>query len=85
VSTFDDQNPFDVVSQATPMADQLYRHTWLIPPELYTGIATDYVMYVEVSKEFDDNATYNATSLPTASASSWNDYGLPYRGQPSVV
>jgi hypothetical protein len=85
VATYDDQNPFDVVSQATPLGDLPYRYSWLIPPELYTGVAVDYVMYLEVAKEFDPNDAYNESTLPTATASSWTEYGLPYRGQPSVI
>jgi hypothetical protein len=85
VAMFDAENPFDAVSQATPLGDQPYRYSWLIPQELYTGVAVDYVMYLEVAKEFDPNPTYNETSLKTATATSWNEYGLPYRGQPSVI
>jgi len=85
VQDYDADNPFDAVSQATPIGGQAYRYSWLIPPDLYTGVATDYVMYVEVNKEFDQNTAYNETTLPTATASGWNEYGMPYRGQPSVV
>jgi hypothetical protein len=85
VATYDEQNPFDAVSQATPLGGQPYRYSWLIPPELYTSVAVDYTMYVEVNKEFDDNPSYNPNTLPTATASGWNEYGKPYRGQPSVV
>lgn len=85
VLDYDNQNPFDAVSQATPIADVPYRYSWLIPPELYAATPTDYVMYVEVSKEFDDNDFFNADTLPTANSSGWTDYGLSYRGQPSVI
>jgi hypothetical protein len=85
VLQYDDLNPFDAVSQATPVANQPYRYSWLIPQDLYDGTTTDYVMFVEVSKEFDPNETYNPTTMLTAAASGWNEYGQPYRGQPSVV
>jgi hypothetical protein len=85
VLEYDDQNPFDAVSQATPIGGAPYRYSWLIPPELYTSEPKDYVMFVEVSKEFDTNAYFNSDMLLTATAAGWNEYGLPYRGQPSVI
>jgi hypothetical protein len=86
VQLYAELNPFDAVSQATPPADLPFRYTWLIPPELYdAAVQRPYVLFVEVSKEFDDNATYNPTTQPPIAAAGWNDYGLAYRGQPSVV
>ncbi|MEO7329644.1 MAG: hypothetical protein ABI193_13780, partial [Minicystis sp.] len=55
--------------------------TWPIPQLLDAGT---YAVVVEVSKEFDYNATYNDVSYPAPHVS-YGDYGLPYRGQPSVV
>lgn len=81
VATFDMINPFDAVSQATPAAGATTTVTWSIPADFPLG---DYVVWVEVSKEFDYNATYNQTSYPAPDVF-YGDYGLPYRGQPSVV
>jgi uncharacterized protein (TIGR03382 family) len=81
VEQFAEMNPFDAISQATPPGDQPYRFTWQVPPELAAG---NYVLRVEVSKEFDFNATYTSSTYPTTQCV-FTDYGLPYRGQPSVV
>jgi hypothetical protein len=74
-------NPFDSVTQATPLAGAQTEINWPIPPEVATG---DYVVWVEVSKAFDFNATYNATVYPPPNVP-YGDFGEPYRGQPSVV
>jgi hypothetical protein len=42
-------------------------------------------LWMEVSKEFDMNATYNPTTFPSPTGLPWSDYGAAYRGQPSVV
>ena len=77
-------NPFDAVSQATPQAGVPTQITWPIPSTLTSG---DYVMMVEVSKEFDYNGTYNATTYPAPcdTCIPYANYGAPYRGQPSVI
>ncbi len=77
-------NPFDAVSQATPQEGVASQITWPIPALLPPG---DYVMMVEVSKEFDYNGTYNATSYPPPcdTCIPYSNYGAPYRGQPSVI
>jgi hypothetical protein len=75
-------NPFDAVSQPTPPPGQLATISWPVPSELPAG---DYVLHVEVSREFDMNAHYNPTSFPPPSNIPWSEYGEPYRGQPSVV
>jgi hypothetical protein len=75
-------NPFDAVSQATPPGGLPRQISWAIPADLATGA---YVMVVEVGKEFDDNASYNATSYPAPVGIPFGEYGEPYRGQPSVV
>jgi hypothetical protein len=82
VATFDDLNPFDTVSQATPAADLPFTVSWPMPGDLPAG---EYVLLVEVAKEFDHNATYSATARPSPEGIPWAQYGLPYRGQPSVV
>ena len=77
-------NPFDAVSQATPQAGVPTQITWPIPSTLTSG---DYVMMVEVSKEFDYNGTYNATTYPAPcdTCIPYANYGAPYRGQPYFV
>src|SRR5207247_2338779 len=75
-------NPFDAISQATPLGGMPTQITWPIPQDLATG---DYVMWLEVAKTFDFNSTYNATTLPPPAGIPWSEYGQPYRGQPSVV
>ena len=82
VATFDDLNPFDTVSQATPAADLPFTVSWPMPGELPAG---EYGLLVEVAKEIDHNATYSATARPSPEGIPWAQYGLPYRGQPSVV
>jgi len=82
VEMFDLLNPFDAVSMATPQFGVPTTYTYQLPFELAAG---DYVLFVEVSKEFDMNATYNATSYPSPSGIPWSMYGEAYRGQPSVV
>jgi hypothetical protein len=82
-------NPFDAVSQATPPLGQQAEIDWPIPQNLPMPMG-DYVMWVEVSKAFDTNASYNSTTYPPPSGSgpqsiSWSEYGIPYRGQPSVL
>ncbi len=87
VDLYKQMNPFDAVSSATPLPGTAAEIHWPIPQELTTG---DYVMWLEVSQAFDHNATYSATAYPPPAGSgpkgiSWADYGLPYRGQPSIV
>lgn len=72
-------NPFDAVSAATPRLGTATQISWRVPSELASG---DYVLLMEVSLEQDVNATYN---FPSPSLTSYGDYGVPYRGQPSVV
>jgi len=43
------------------------------------------VLFVEVSREFDMNAAYNAATFPPPTGIPYSTYGLPYRGQPSVI
>jgi hypothetical protein len=73
---------FDAVSQATPPVGQVANITWPIPAGFAPG---DYVMWVEVSKEFDHNTTYSPTAYPAPTGIPWSEYGEPYRGQPSVL
>jgi hypothetical protein len=75
-------NPFDAVSMATPPSGAPAEISWPIPDTLPTG---SYTLWVEVSREFDHNATYSTAAYPSPSPIPWEDYGEPYRGQPSVV
>ncbi len=82
VDMFETMNTFDLVSGATPAADIPYTVTWPMPATLPPG---DYVVWMEVSKEFDHNATYSEAAYPSPTAIPWLDFGEAYRGQPSVV
>jgi len=82
VDMFPLMNPFDGVSQATPMFGEQAQVTWPIPSLLPPG---DYTIFVEVAKELDYNATFNPTTYPAPVGIGYADNGLPYRGQPSVV
>jgi Fibronectin type III domain len=75
-------NPFDSVSRATPVGGVNSRLSWTIPSDVKPG---NYVLWVEVAKEFDHNASYTAEMRPSASPIPWATYGMPYRGQPSVL
>lgn len=71
-------NPFDSVSHATPLGNELYSASWPVPAEVPPG---NYVLWVEVSREFDQNESYDYPS-PNVT---YSQYGLAYRGQPSVL
>jgi hypothetical protein len=79
VDMYKTMNPFDAVSQATPRLGTASQISWPIPQDLAMG---DYVMFLEVSLEQDFNASYN---FPSPVLNSFGDYGVAYRGQPSVV
>jgi len=81
VSMFAMLNPFDAVSQPTPASGVDARISYAVPPDLASG---DYVLWIEVSKEFDMNGTYNPVAYPSPLVP-FGDYGAAYRGQPSVV
>jgi hypothetical protein len=74
-------NPFDAITGATPPGNTPYEITWGIPSTLPNG---NYVLWMEVSEEFDSNSTYNAMTYPAPQVP-YSDYGAPYRGQPSMV
>jgi hypothetical protein len=82
VATFDDENPFDAVSRATPDEGVEATTSWTLPETMGDG---DYVLFVEVSKEFDHNTTYSDAAYPAPVGIPYSMYGEPYRGQPSVV
>ena len=81
VSMFSTLNTFDAVSQATPMPGVVASLSWPIPDTVGPG---NYVLWAEVAKEFDHNATYNTTAYPSPTVP-WAAYGMAYRGQPSVL
>jgi hypothetical protein len=81
VDDFPAMNPFDTISRATPAGNAPYGVSWALPAGLPDG---NYVVRVEVSKEFDKNASYNDQTLETPRMD-FDEYGLPYRGQPSVL
>ncbi len=82
VDMYDVLNPFDAVSQATPQPGTPATISWPVPETLPFG---DYVLFVEVSREFDMNGTYNENGYPAPVGIGYGKWGLPYRGQPSVV
>ncbi|MEP6861432.1 MAG: fibronectin type III domain-containing protein [Deltaproteobacteria bacterium] len=82
VDMYKAMNPFDAVSQPTPIGGTSSHAPWPIPTTLPAG---DYVMWIETAQENDFNATYNQGSYPPPTGIGWNGYGLPYRGQPSIV
>ena len=81
IDTYTMLNPFDGVSQATPEGDVPAELVWQTPATLPDG---NYVLFVEVNKEFDQNDTYSVTKYPPPDVA-YSEYGEPYRGQPSVV
>jgi hypothetical protein len=81
VTMYNQLNPFDSVSQASPVDGQPAKFSWAAPQDLATG---DYVLWMEVSREFDHNATYSPQAYPPPTVP-YGDYGVPYRGQPSII
>jgi len=77
-----EMNPFDAVTQATPVGGARHQLTWSMPSDLPAG---DYAVWIETAQESDFNATYNETTYPEPTGFPYSDYGVPYRGQPSVV
>jgi hypothetical protein len=74
-------NPFDAISGATPAGGAATQLHWSAPPSIDYG---NYVLFLEVSKAYDANTTYNDSTYPPPQTA-FGDYGLPYRGQPSIV
>jgi hypothetical protein len=72
-------NDLDAVSRATPPGGVAYTYSVAIPSALPDG---QYVVWVEVGKERDQNASYH---YPSPALQAYGDYGLAYRGQPSVL
>ncbi len=82
VAMFGERNPFDAISQATPVMGSPAAFTYPLPPALPPG---NYVLLVETSRELDHNTTYSVAAYPAPSGISFADWGAPYRGQPSIV
>lgn len=83
VEMFKSMNPFDAVSQATPRIGASTTINWAIPSSVPPG---KYVLLMEVALEQDFNASYNPDTPGYGSPSvAYGSYGVPYRGQPSVV
>lgn len=79
VAMLQEMNDLDAVSRATPRAGARYRATYRLPAEMPAG---DYRIFVEVNQEFDANAFHD---YPYFVDPALRDYGIPERGQPSVV
>ena len=84
VQMYKSMNPFDAVSHATPRLGVAAQISWPIPTDLAMG---NYVLWMEVSLEQDFNDFYNPMKPGFGSPEgiAYGDYGVPYRGQPSVV
>jgi hypothetical protein len=82
VEQFRANNPFDSVSQATPFGGLSATAVWSAPESVDYG---DYVLFVETSKTYDFNSTYNETTFPPPTDIPWKEYGKAWRGQPSIV
>ena len=79
VQMFGVVNDLDAVSRATPPGNRSYLHEISIPMTIPDG---PYTVWVEVSKEIDRNATY---AYASPALQTYGDYGVAYRGQPSVL
>jgi hypothetical protein len=79
VQTYATLNDLDAVSRATPPGGVAYQQSFSVPTDVPDG---DYVVRVEVGKEFDQNETY---AYPSPILVAFKEYGEAYRGQPSVV
>jgi hypothetical protein len=76
----------DAVTMATPPAGVEQIVMFSVPPAWPDG---QYVAFMEVNTEGDYNSTFNKDSYPTPISNGWDSwaeqYGYPFRGQPSVV
>jgi hypothetical protein len=72
-------NDLDAVSRATPPGGEPYAHAVSLPTGFPDG---DYVVWIEVSKERDQNDTYD---FPEPALQAYGEYGVAYRGQPSIL
>jgi hypothetical protein len=83
---YGDINDIDAVATATPPYGSPFRGAWSIPAELPDG---DYALFVEVNKEFDNNARHGWQAGPqflSYQDPNLSDSGLRTNfGQPSVL
>jgi hypothetical protein len=80
VDTVKNDYSLDAVAAATPAYGKPYSVSWTVPRELVPG---DYVVMVEVNKEFDSNQFH---AHPNYDDSRFPGYGIDGNfGQPSVV
>jgi hypothetical protein len=70
----------DTISAATPPFGAAAQGAWIVPDDLPPG---DYALMVEVGKEFDTNATYDAANAPSLDFDTFGTVGN--LGQPSIV
>lgn len=82
VQMFEAMNVFDAVSRATPAEGIDAKVSWMLPTDLPGG---NYILWMEVAREFDHNASYSEAQYPSPTDISYGHYGEAYRGQPSVV
>jgi hypothetical protein len=84
VGDYKNKNPFDAVSHASPRLGMETQISWPIPPTLVNG---DYVLFVEVALERDFNDHFGPDRYPSPASTEipWSEYGVAYRGQPSVI
>ena len=68
----------DAISAATPPFGVATQGAWTVPDDLPAG---DYALVVEVNKEFDTNAAYDATNAPSLDFDTFGTAGN--LGQPS--
>ena len=82
VAMYKTLNPYDAISQPTPIAGTAAKAPWPVPTSYPDG---DYVIFIEVSQENDFNSSYDSTAYPSPPNIAYSEYGEPYRGQPSIV
>ena len=82
VAMYQSLNPYDAISQPTPIGGTLAHTPWPVPDTYPDG---SYVMFVEVSQENDFNDTYSVMNYPSPPNIAYSAYGEAYRGQPSII
>jgi hypothetical protein len=80
IKTYAGLNTLDAVSRATPTAARAYP-IFVMIDSLADG---DYVVQVEVNREFDQNMYHDYPDHPD-DETIWNDFGTRQLGQPSVL
>ncbi len=82
VRSFAADNDVDVVATATPTPGRTNPATlWTVPPDLAPG---DYLLFIEVNKEYDQNDTYHLN--PQVDTMGLSNYGNENNlGMPSLV